>query len=59
MREQIIQYLSSQLENTLVGYEVNGNPTKRYFFLRNIALSQYLKMNDRERIKILKKIKSK
>jgi hypothetical protein len=59
MKDQIIQYLSSQLTNTLVGYEVNGNPTKRYFLIRSIALSQYLKMSDQEKRKILKKIKSK
>lgn len=54
MKDQIIQYLVSQLEKSLAGYEVNGNPIKRYFVIRNIALSQYLKMTDQDKKKILK-----
>ena len=53
MKDQIIQYLVLQLEKSLVGYEVNGNPIKRQFVLRNIALSQYLKMTDQDKKKIL------
>jgi hypothetical protein len=53
MKDQIIQYLVSQLEKSLVGYEVNGNPIKRHFLLLNIALSQYLKMTDKDKKEIL------
>jgi hypothetical protein len=52
MKDQIIQYLVLQLEKSLVGYEVNGNPVKRHFLLLNIALSQYLKMTNAKRKKI-------
>lgn len=36
-----VEKLYQLLENSLVGYEVNGNPKQRKYFLYNIAVYMY------------------
>jgi len=57
--DKIIQYFCSQLKNSLVGYEVNGNPEKRMSTIRNCAYSMFLKLSNEQREILIKKIKEK
>lgn len=53
-KRRILRNILVEIDNSLLGYNVNGNPVKREFNLRNIALSMYNKMTNRDRRKFLK-----
>ena len=45
MKKKTVEQIYRLLDKSMVGYEVNGNPTKRKFFLYNIAVMLYRKQN--------------
>lgn len=45
--QRIIKYLQQKLENSMIGYEVNGNPIKRRFSILNIAKTMLRDMHPR------------
>ena len=55
-REMILRHLRKQLENSMLGYEVNGNPVKRHFTLMNIARVQFDKLTEQQMIAIISQI---
>jgi hypothetical protein len=45
MKKKTVEQIYRLLDKSLVGYEVNGNPTKRKYFLYNIAVMLFRKQN--------------
>ena len=45
MGKKTVAWFYEQLKNSMVGYEVNGNPMQRKFTLYNIANTLYKKYN--------------
>lgn len=53
LKQIVTDHLLQQLEKSLVGYQVNGNPVQREFTLRNIAQYTYSTMSERERAELV------
>lgn len=50
MEDKIYKKILKGLKKSLLGYEVNGNPTKRLFALRNIARKIYCDQMEKKRV---------
>lgn len=51
---KILNYIHERLHNSMLGYQVNGNPMKRTFMLLDIARTMLIKMSPRNRRNILR-----
>ena len=56
MRHIIIRYLVKELKKGMIHYEVNGTPEKRIFRINSLAVYQYTKLNNFQKIKLFVKI---
>ena len=52
-REMILDHLYNELDKSMIGYLVNGNPVQRRFTLLNIANYTYMKMSESDREALL------
>lgn len=55
-RQILVKHFYKQLNDSMVGYLVNGNPVQRKFTLMNMANYMYIKMTDIQRGELLKTI---
>ena len=51
--KRILRYLRKTISNSLLGYQVNGNPEKRKFVLMDIATSMLNKLSPTRKSDIL------
>ena len=49
----IVDHIYNDLDKSMAGYLVNGNPEQRRFTLLNIANATYMRMSEQEREKML------
>jgi hypothetical protein len=57
LKNTLIKYLEHELsENSLMFYEVNGNPGKRCIRIKEFAYHLYTTMNNVSRLELYKKI---
>lgn len=57
MKKEIINFLINDLSESLLGDFVNGSPTQRRFGLEAMAKSLYYRLTDKDKNKIINKIK--
>ena len=55
-RSRIIQHIFDQLDNSMIGYQVNGNPTQRKYTLLNIARYIFSQMNSHKKRDIIDRL---
>ena len=53
----ILKYLAKRMRDSLLCYDVNGNPEKRRFCLLNMAAGVYNRMTKSARVKLYNIIK--
>ena len=52
MKQLIISYLEKKLKDSLICYEVNGNPEKRILRIKGLAIYQYRRLTKIQKYKL-------